>query len=150
MALIYSPIVMPSNRNTFGIGRAYGLEWLLKKKAGKFTGWLAYTLSKTEKRSTASITIKWYNARQDRTQEVAVVASYQLNKKWTVSANWVFYTGDAVTFPAGKYRVNDRTVFYYTERNGYRMPDYHRLDLGAHLYIKTKETLHLRAYYQSL
>ncbi len=123
----------------FGIGRAYGLEWLLKKKAGKFTGWLAYTLSKTEKKINGINNNKWYNARQDRTHEVAVVASYQLNKKWTVSANWVFYTGDAVTFPAGKYRVNDRTVFYYTERNGYRMPDYHRLDLGATCILKQKK-----------
>ncbi|MBL7742489.1 MAG: TonB-dependent receptor [Chitinophagaceae bacterium] len=123
----------------FGKGRAYGIEWLLKKKAGKLTGWLAYTLSKTEKKIIGINNDQWYNARQDRTHEVAVVASYQLNKKWTLSANWVFYTGDAVTFPAGKYRINDRTVFYYTERNSYRMPDYHRLDLGATWVLKQKK-----------
>ncbi|MET0392788.1 MAG: TonB-dependent receptor [Chitinophagaceae bacterium] len=115
----------------FGKGRAYGIEWLLKKKAGRFTGWLSYTLSKTEKKIDGINSDRWYNARQDRTHDVAVVASYQLNAKWTVSANWVFYTGDAVTFPAGKYRIDNRTIFYYTERNGYRMPSYHRLDLGA-------------------
>ena len=115
----------------FGKGRAYGIEWLLKKKAGRFTGWLSYTLSKTEKKIDGINSNLWYNARQDRTHDVAVVASYQLNAKWTVSANWVFYTGDAVTFPAGKYRIDNRTIFYYTERNGYRMPSYHRLDLGA-------------------
>ncbi|MBL7741607.1 MAG: TonB-dependent receptor [Chitinophagaceae bacterium] len=123
----------------FGKGRAYGIEWLLKKKSGKLTGWLAYTLSKTEKKIIGINNDRWYNARQDRTHEVAVVGSYQLNSKWTVSANWVFYTGDAVTFPAGKYRINDRTVFYYTERNGYRMPDYHRLDLGATWLLKQKK-----------
>src|SRR6185295_8634138 len=113
----------------FGKGKAYGIEWLLKKKAGKFTGWLSYTLSKTEKLINGINNDQCYNARQDRTHEVAIVGSYQISPKWTVSANWVFYTGEAVTFPAGKYINDNRTVFYYTERNGYRMPNYHRLDL---------------------
>lgn len=123
----------------FGKGRAYGIEWLLRKTTGKLTGWLAYTLSKTERKIDGINNNKWYNARQDRTHEIAIVAMYQVNKKWNVSANWVFYTGDAVTFPAGKYRVNDQTVFYYTERNGYRMPNYHRLDLGATMQLKKKK-----------
>jgi hypothetical protein len=123
----------------FGKGRAYGIEWLLKKKSGKFTGWLSYTLAKTEKKINGINNNRWYNARQDRTHEVSIVGSYQLSKKWVISANWVFYTGDAVTFPAGKYRVNDQTVFYYTERNAHRMPDYHRLDLGATLELKKKK-----------
>lgn len=123
----------------FGIGRAYGIEMLLKKKAGKFTGWVSYTLSKTEKKINGINNNRWYNARQDRTHEVAIVGSYQLSQKWTLSANWVFYTGDAVTFPAGKYRIDDQTVFYYTERNGYRMPAYHRLDLGATCQLKKKK-----------
>ena len=123
----------------FGTGRAYGIEWLLKKKTGKLTGWLAYTLSKTEKKIDGINNNQWYPARQDRTHEIAIVTSYQLNSKWILSANWVFYTGDAVTFPAGKYRVNDQTVFYYTERNGYRMPNYHRLDLGATWTLKQKK-----------
>lgn len=123
----------------FGKGRAYGIEWLIKKKAGKFTGWLGYTLSKTEKKINGINNDEWYNARQDRTHDIAIVGSYQLNSRWTISANWVFYTGDAVTFPAGKYRVDDRTVFYYTERNGYRMPSYHRLDIGATWLLKQKK-----------
>ena len=123
----------------FGVGRAYGIEWLFKKKAGKFTGWLAYTLSRTEKKINGINNDQWYPARQDRTHDIAVVGSYQLTPKWTFSANWVFYTGDAVTFPTGKYRINDQTVFYYTERNGYRMPNYHRLDIGATLILKQKK-----------
>lgn len=122
----------------FGKGRAYGIEWLLKKKSGQFTGWISYTLSKTEKKINGINNNKWYNARQDRTHDIAIVGSYKVNSKWTVSANWIFYTGDAVTFPAGKYRVADRVVFYYTERNGYRMPTYHRLDLGATCALKKK------------
>lgn len=115
----------------FGEGRAYGVEWLLKKKIGKLTGWLSYTLSKTERKIAGINNGEWYNARQDRTHDIAIVTSYQLNKKWTLSANWVFYTGDAVTFPSGKYNLGNQTYFLYTERNGYRMPNYHRLDLGA-------------------
>lgn len=123
----------------FGKGRAYGIEFLMKKKAGKFTGWLSYTLSKTERKINGINNNNWYNARQDRTHDIALVGSYQLNRKWTLSASWVFYTGDAVTFPAGKYTIDGQTVFYYTERNGYRMPDYHRLDLGATCILKQKK-----------
>jgi len=126
----------------FGKGRAYGLEMQFKKKVGKWTGWVSYTLSKTERKIDGISNNEWYNARQDRTHDVSVVSTYQLNKKWTLSGNWVYYTGNAITFPAGKYTVNNQVVFYYTERNGYRMPAYHRLDLGATCVLKqTKRTL---------
>lgn len=123
----------------FGKGRAYGIEWLLRKRTGKLTGWIGYTLSKTEKKIDGINNNQWYNARQDRTHDVAIVAMYQLNKRWVLSANWIFYTGDAVTFPSGKYQIDGQTVFFYTERNGYRMPSYHRLDLGATLQLKPKK-----------
>ncbi|MBP1650632.1 MAG: TonB-dependent receptor, partial [Bacteroidetes bacterium] len=110
---------------------AYGIEWLLKKKAGRLTGWVSYTLSKTQRKIDGINNGEWYNARQDRTHDIAVVGMYQLNEKWSLSANWVYYTGDAVTFPSGKYLINNTVYYYYTERNGYRMPAYHRLDLGA-------------------
>ncbi|KAA5537401.1 TonB-dependent receptor [Taibaiella lutea] len=115
----------------FGKGRAYGLEFLLKKKVGRLSGWISYTLSKTERQIDGINNNQWYNARQDRTHDFAIVASYELSRKWTLSANWVYYTGDAITFPAGKYQVDGQTVYYYTNRNAYRMPAYHRLDLGA-------------------
>ncbi len=123
----------------FGNGRAYGLEWMLRKKAGKLTGWISYTLSKTERKINGINNNQWYNARQDRTHDIAIVGMYQLNKKWVLSANWIFYTGDAVTFPNGKYTVGGQTVYYYTNRNGYRMPNYHRLDLGATLQLKQRK-----------
>lgn len=122
----------------YGIGRSYGLEFLMKKRTGRLTGWISYTLSKTERKIDGINNNDWYNARQDRTHDIAIVASYQASKKWILSANWVYYTGDAITFPAGKYQVDGKTVYYYTNRNGYRMPDYHRLDLGAT--CKLKET----------
>src|SRR5690606_18162747 len=102
-------------------------------------GWISYTLSKTERQINGINNDQWYNARQDRTHDVAVVAMYQFNKKWSFSANWVFYTGDAVTFPAGKYLIDGETAYYYTERNGYRMSKYHRLHLGATMQHKQKK-----------
>ncbi len=115
----------------FGKGRAYGLELFLKKKTGKLTGWISYTLSKVEKQIPGINNGNYYVARQDQTHNVAIVGIYQLNTKWTLSANWVYNTGNAATFPSGKYTVNGQTAFYYTERNGYRFPAYHRLDFSA-------------------
>ncbi|PWV48848.1 TonB-dependent receptor [Chitinophaga sp. S165] len=122
----------------FGKGRAYGIEWLFKKRVGKFNGWVSYTLSKTERQIDGINDDKWYNARQDRTHDIAIVAMYQLSKKWTLSANWIYYTGDAVTYPSGKYQIDGQTVYYFTGRNAYRMPNYHRLDLGATLQLKKR------------
>ncbi|QCR21252.1 TonB-dependent receptor [Pontibacter sp. SGAir0037] len=115
----------------FGEGRAYGIEFFLKKTSGRLSGWLGYTLSRSERLINGINNNSWYPARQDRTHDIALVGIYQLTPTWTLSGNWVYNTGNAVTFPSGKYRVADQVVFYYTERNGYRMPAYHRLDLGA-------------------
>ena len=117
----------------FGIGRAYGLELLAKKKVGKFTGWLSYTLSKTENKIDGINKGEWFSAKQDRTHDVSVVLMYKLNERLNFSTSWVFYTGNAVTFPSGKYIIEGQVVNEFTERNGYRMPDYHRLDLGITL-----------------
>ena len=65
---------------------------------------------------------------------------FRFNDYFTASASWVYYTGNAVTFPSGKYEINGQIVNYYTERNGYRMPDYHRLDLGLTYYTKKYKT----------
>jgi hypothetical protein len=117
----------------FGKGRAYGWELFLKKKTGKLTGWISYTLSRTELQIDSINSGKYYPAKQDQTHNIALVGIYQASKKWTLSANWVYNTGNAVTFPSGKYEVNGLTAFYYTERNGYRMPANHRLDFSATL-----------------
>ena len=117
----------------FGKGRAYGLELFLKKKYGKFNGWVGYTLAKTERKIDGINNNNWYNATQDRTHEISIVGIYELSKKWTLSATYVYYTGNAVTFPSGKYNVDGHTYFNYTEKNGYRMPSYKRLDIAATL-----------------
>lgn len=115
----------------FGRGRAYGIELFLKKKQGKFTGWVSYTLSRTERQIDGISNGNWYAAKQDRTHDLSIVGILQVSPKWSLSALFVLYTGNAVTFPAGKYTIENQTVFYYTERNGYRMPMYHRLDFSA-------------------
>lgn len=115
----------------FGRGRAYGIELFMKKKYGKLNGWIGYTLATTEKKIEGINNGQYYKAKQDRTHDVSIVGIYEISKKWTVSATWVYYTGNAVTFPSGKYEMNGSVVNYYTERNGYRMPAYHRLDIGA-------------------
>lgn len=120
----------------FGSGRAYGLELLLKKKTGRLNGWISYTLARTERKIPGINNGKYYAAKQDRTHDLSVVVLYQLSARWQLSGAWIYYTGNAVTFPSGKYRVNETTTYYYTERNGYRMPGYHRLDLGASCQIK--------------
>ena len=117
----------------FGKGRAYGLELYFKKKYGKLNGWISYTLSRTERKIDGVNNNSWYPATQDQTHNLSIVAIYQLNKKWTFSSDFVFYTGNAVTWPSGKYDVNGRRIFYYTERNGYRMPSTNRLDISATL-----------------
>ncbi|MBS1667042.1 MAG: TonB-dependent receptor [Bacteroidetes bacterium] len=120
----------------YGKGRAYGWEVFFKKKEGKLTGWVGYTLSRTEIKIDGINNGSWYPAKQDITHDVSIVGIFKASKKWTLSATWVYNTGAAVTFPNGKYDVNGQTVFYYTQRNGYRMPAYHRLDLGATLIAK--------------
>jgi hypothetical protein len=120
----------------YGDGRAYGIEFLLKKNRGKFTGWFGYTLSKSEKQIDGINNNDWYAARQDRPHDITVVGMYEINKRINVSAVWTYQTGSAVTFPSGKYDIGGETIWLYTERNGYRMPDYHRLDLGMNYLLK--------------
>lgn len=115
----------------YGIGRAYGLEMILKKKTGRLTGWFGYTLSKTERKIDGINNNDWYLARQDRTHDLSIVGIYDLTPKLSISALFVFYTGNAVTFPTGKYEVNGQTQYSFTERNASRMPNYHRMDVGV-------------------
>jgi hypothetical protein len=129
----------------FGKGRSYGLELFIKKRLGRFTGWVGYTLSKTEKQFEQINHGKWYSARQDRTNDLSVVAMYELNDRISFSATCIYYTGDAVTMPSGSYVINGNIVPLYTERNGYRMPDYYRMDVG--MTFKNKNTRKLKSFW---
>ena len=125
----------------YGVGRAYGFEWLLKKKEGLFTGWVSYTLSKTERKINGINQNNWYNAKQDRTHDIAVVGIYTINSKWSVSGVFVYNTGDAVTFPTGKYAFQGQTLYQYASRNANRMPDNHRLDISVTYDKKRKKKI---------
>ncbi|MES3018823.1 MAG: TonB-dependent receptor [Bacteroidota bacterium] len=125
----------------YGEGRAYGLELYLKKRFGKLNGWVGYTLSRTERRFTDLVGGDWFFAKQDRPHDISVVGIYKAGPRWTLSSTFVYNTGNAVTFPAGKYQINNQTYFYYSARNSDRMPDYHRLDLAATLEAKPGKKL---------
>lgn len=124
----------------YGIGKAYGVELLLRKKKGDFTGWIGYTLSRSLRKFDAVNEGSWYPARQDRIHDISIVTMYSFSERVAASASWVYYTGSAVTFPSGKYQMEGVVYNYYTERNGYRMPNYHRLDLGVTIYGKQFKT----------
>lgn len=123
----------------YGKGRAYGAEFYLRKQSGKFTGWVSYTWSRSLRTFDLINDGREFPSRQDRVHDFAIVMMYDITDKLKISGNWVYYTGTAVTFPSGKYDIGGISVPYYTERNGYRMPDYHRLDLGLTWLVETKK-----------
>lgn len=129
--LIANPNV--ESQLVYGVGRAYGLELFLKKKYGKFNGWIGYTLSKTEGKFNGISNNNYFPNKYDRTHDLSVVGIYQLNKRWTFSGTFVYGTGDAVTYPTGKYNVGGLTTYFYSARNSYREPSTNHLDLGATL-----------------
>ena len=120
----------------FGKGRAYGWENYIKKKSGRLTGWISYTLSRTDRQIAGINMGSWYPSSQDQTHNISIVGVYKYNKKWTFSSDWVYSTGTPVTWPSGKFPVDGVPVYDYTSRNGYRLPAYHRLDLGATVITK--------------
>lgn len=127
-----------------GQARAYGLEVLLRKNEGRLKGWFAYTLSKSEQQTGGRTPIetginngKWYKTPYDKTHDLNVTASYDLNKSWSFSGNFVVQTGQPTTFPNGQYEYNGMTIPNYESRNSSRLSTYHRLDLSA-TYSPTK------------
>jgi hypothetical protein len=123
----------------YGVGRSYGGEFYFRKKTGKFTGWISYTLSRSERRFAEINRNNWFPARFDRTHDLSIVAIYDITPRIHVSATWVFFTGNAVTYPVGIYFVNGTPTPLYGDRNQNRFPDYHRLDLGATFILKKRK-----------
>jgi len=123
----------------FGRGRACGIEIYARKKTGRLTGWVSYTLARSTQQIDGINGGRWYPARQDCTHDVSVVAMWSASGKWDLSLTWVYNTGNAVTFPSGKYDIDGTPRLYFSGRNGSRMPAYHRLDLGATLYVRRTE-----------
>ena len=115
----------------FGKARSFGLEFMIRKQEGKFTGWISYTYARAFRQINDINNGAEYPANYDKPNNISVIVSYELSKRILLSANWVYATGAAVTFPTGKFEYANTFVPVYSERNSYRMPDYHRLDLGA-------------------
>ena len=120
--------------------RSYGLEVMFRKNEGRFTGWISYTLSKSEQqtpgRNSTEIGInngKWYSSAYDKLHNLAVTSSYNLNKKWSFGANFILQSGQPVTYPNGQYTYEDILVPSYGLRNENRLPVYHHLDISATL-----------------
>jgi len=125
-----------------GQARAYGLEVLFKKNEGNFKGWLAYTLSRSEQQTPGRNTNepginqgKWYSTPFDKTHDLSLNASYELSKKWTFNANFLFQTGQPTNYPVGQYEVQGLNIPIFDDdrRNADRLPAYHRFDISATL-----------------
>lgn len=114
-----------------GQGRCYGGELMVRKNSGRLTGWVSYTLSWAENQIDGVNGGRWYTAGNDRRHDVDIVALWRLSPAWTFGALWVYNSGQAFTAPSGKYEMIDNYIYYYAERNGYRAPAYHRLDLST-------------------
>ena len=142
----YKEGVLPEdNTNTnsddafvFGDGDSYGVELLIKKNKGKTTGWIGYTLSKTTKYFDDVNNGNPFPAKYDRRHDLSITASHKLNDKWTLSTVFVYATGNSITLPTERYVIGGDVYTEYTSRNGYKMPPYHRLDIGATFKPKPK------------
>ena len=128
-----------------GDGRAYGLELMVKKNKGKFTGWISYTLSRAEsqvKGFVAGDYVKeqnginngdWYPTNWDKLHDISVVSSYTFNDKWEASANFIFASGRPATYPDGSFQFEGKSLPVFANRNGFRAPASHRLDVSVTL-----------------
>ncbi|MCL6265628.1 TonB-dependent receptor [Flagellimonas myxillae] len=136
-----------------GEARAYGLELLLRKNEGRFRGWLAYTLSRSEQRTPGREAVvdngrsnletginfgEWYSTPFDKTHDLALYGSYDVGDRWNFNANFVFQTGQPTNYPVGQFEFQGLVVPFFGLRNQTRLPDYHRLDISATLKNKRK------------
>ena len=116
-----------------GIGRAYGVEFLFKKNRGDFSGWLSYSLGRSELKIDGINNFNWYPTRYDQTHNFKVTGSYKLNARVQLSGNFVYLTGTPVTYPSSKYIIQGFVIPHIADRtrHQFRIPDYHRLDFSA-------------------
>ena len=121
-----------------GIGRAMGLEFYLKKNTGKLNGWISYTVGKTELKAEGINNGEWYPTRFDQRHNLKIVGYYNLNDRWTFSANFTFLSGTPTTFPTDRFTQQGYLIPYnaYGSRNNVRIANFHRLDISAIFYGK--------------
>jgi len=153
----FTPGALPEdnvNNNTdnnfvFGTGESYGAEFFFKKRTGKFTGWVGYTLSWTTRTFEGIENGRTFYARYDRRHDASVVAIYELNEHWTFSAVFVYGTGNAITLPESRYIIEGQIVPEWGPRNSYRMIPYHRADVSATYTCKAKKLFKGRLPFQN-
>jgi len=135
--LLLNPLIEGELR--FGEAKSYGIEFLLRRTKGRLSGWVSYTWSKAIKEIDGVNNDKEFPAYYDRPHDFAIFLSYHLSKRVNVSANWLFYTGSAITTPIGFYSYNDYNVPLYGDKNNDRLPDYHRLDVALNWQLNKQE-----------
>jgi hypothetical protein len=118
---------------------SYGFEFLFRKDQGKLNGWVSYTLSRTRREIAEINAGEPYPAPYDKPHDFSIVLNYEISSRWWFSANWVYSTGLPVTFPTGRFEYMGNIAPVYSDRNAYRMPDYHRLDASISLKSKDRE-----------
>jgi hypothetical protein len=114
-----------------GMAEAYGMELMVRKVEGRLTGWVSYTFSRAQRKISEINDNNWYNANYDKPQNFSLVLNHDLGRRWDIGLNWVYTSGAPVTLPTGRWEYGGVIMPGYSERNGYRLPAYHRLDLSA-------------------
>jgi hypothetical protein len=122
-----------------GIGRAYGMEFQVQKVKGKLTGWVSYTLARSEVRVEGINLGDWYASNWDKLHDFSAVGMYRYDEKWQFGATFVYMTGRPITYPDGRYVFEGIVNKDINNRNGARTPAYHRLDLSATLVPQKKK-----------
>ncbi len=122
-----------------GEGKAYGLEFLVKKQMGRLNGWLGYTYSRTLIKLDSNFNEEkinngeYFAANFDKPHDFSAVLNYKFTKRYSFSSNFVYQTGRPITYPIGKFQYNNAEYTVYSDRNKFRVPDYYRLDIGLNI-----------------
>ena len=116
--------------------KAWGVEFLIRKNAGRLTGWLGYTYSRSFLETSGAPTNdlinggEWYPSYYDKPHDLSIVASYKISRRFTFSSSFSYSTGRPATYPESQFNIWRNTVVNYSDRNKYRLSDYHRLDVS--------------------
>jgi hypothetical protein len=126
------------NNFAFGDGTSYGFELFVNKQYGRLTGWIGYTWSKTTRIFPDINLGREFPAKYDRRHDVSFVSMYEINDKLNVSLVWVYATGNTATLPVSRYIIGGNIINEYGERNSFRLPPYHRMDISVNWTPKRK------------
>ncbi|WP_224483168.1 TonB-dependent receptor [Robertkochia aurantiaca] len=122
-----------------GRGKAYGVEFLLKKNTGRLNGWFGYTYSRSFYRFDSEFSEErindgeYFPSNFDKPHDLSIIANYRLTRRFSFSGNFVYQTGRPVTYPVGTFRFNNADYVAFSDRNQFRIPDFYRLDLGVNI-----------------